>query len=335
MGAHDRILRCPPEGLKRPEPPSDTGRGLLLRLPNYVGDAVMAWPAIARLVQAGWQPRLIGKSWAADLFAAVGLAVDVYPDSIRARITSLRRSAHVAGSRAMVLFTHSFSSAAEARLAGLRPTGYRKDARGWLLADSAGRLPPGHQVERYWQLVDRLCPASPPPADFRLPIDASARMRADASLAEHGIAEGFVLLVPRAGGDHRGRSKDWPHFPALAQWLHEAGWPTVISPGPGQATHQDGGLPDTRVLEDLDLLAVAALAERAGLVIANDAGLGHVAAAAGARLLSVFGHSDPDQVRPWSTRATVLGGRGQWPTLEALVAAARERLAAATGQVRN
>ena len=45
---------------------------ILIRLPNYVGDTVLALPAINHLVDHGFRPVLVGKRWAADLLSARG-----------------------------------------------------------------------------------------------------------------------------------------------------------------------------------------------------------------------------------------------------------------------
>ena len=304
------------------------GNRLLVRLPNYVGDAVMAWPAIGRLIEAGWQPSLIGKGWARDLFSGSGLNIHAYPAATRQRVAALRGIAGAQHTRSIILLTHSFSSAFEARLAGLRPIGYRKDARGWLLAEAVGRLPAVHQVPAYWRLTDRYCPPGHPPSSIRLPMCARARRRIASVLEQHALDSGFALLCPQAGGRHRGHSKNWPHFAELATELHRAGWSTVAAPGPGETEAFRRRLPDSALLTDLGLSEVAALAERAKLAIANDCGPGHVASGAGVPVISLFGATDPARVQPWSDTTTVLGGNGRWPTLDEVLRALEQPLRA-------
>ncbi len=299
---------------------------VLVRLPNYVGDSVMAWPALARLIAAGLHPSLLGPRWAADLFAGSGLAIDPYPRGLGARLTTLRHVAQRSGGRRILLLTHSFSSALEARLAGLAAIGFRKDGRGPLLTTSMGVFPRGHQVDAYWRLADGLCPPAAAPDTVRLPITETARAAARARLEAAGIADRFVLLCPQSGGRHQGHDKDWPAFPDLADALERHGLITVATPGPGEAEGQRQRLVRTRILDGLGLLDVAAIAEQAALVIANDCGLGHVAAAAGTPILSLFGHTDPDRTRPRSPVAEVLGGTG-WPSLDQTLALAQRMLA--------
>ena len=69
---------------------------------------------------------------------------------------------------------------------------------------------------------------------------------------------------------------------------------------------------------------LAALAKRSRMVIANDSGLSHVAAAVGAPQITLIGVTDPSRTRPWNPRAIVLGKEGAWPTLDEVLAAVKK-----------
>ena len=296
--------------------PPDTG--WLLRLPNYVGDTVCALPAMQRLAAAG--PLLaLGRPWALPLLAAAGIAARPYPKDLAARVTALREAAATLGTRRILLLTQSLSSALEARLAGLRPRGYAKDGRGWLLAESVGPAPAGHLVAGYAGLVEGLPGVAPAASVWTPPWPgpradpahlAAARQRLDARLGRGGR---YALLVPRAGGGHGGASKDWPHFAALLPLLQRAGLRLLMAPGPGEAAAFAQAAPAAELLEGLDLAALGLLAAGASVVLAPDCGPAHLAAAAGAPLVAVFGPTSPARCRPWSPRAQVLGGDGHWP----------------------
>jgi heptosyltransferase-2 len=70
----------------------------------------------------------------------------------------------------------------------------------------------------------------------------------------------------------------------------------------------------------------AALMQQAGLMVSNDTGPGHMAAAVGLPLASVMGPSDPRLWHPWGPGVQVLGGGGSWPDSEAVLAACRSLL---------
>ena len=66
-------------------------------------------------------------------------------------------------------------------------------------------------------------------------------------------------------------------------------------PGPNESATVRRALPGAIVLPESDVATFAAVLARAQLVVANDSGAGHLAAAAGARLISVFGVTEPEK----------------------------------------
>jgi heptosyltransferase-2 len=98
-------------------------------------------------------------------------------------------------------------------------------------------------------------------------------------------------------------------------------------PGPKETATVRAAVPDALVLPESDVATFAAVLAGAALVVANDSGAGHVAAAVGAPLVSVFGVTDPTRTRPWSTRARLLGSADGWPRYEDVADAVRKVLA--------
>ena len=72
-------------------------------------------------------------------------------------------------------------------------------------------------------------------------------------------------------------------------------------------------------------VARAALLAQAELVVSGDGGLGHLAAAVGAPLLSVLGGDASDA--PWGPSVQVLRRWPDWLEVAPVLAAARQRLA--------
>jgi len=81
------------------------------------------------------------------------------------------------------------------------------------------------------------------------------------------------------------------------------------------------------LLPPVPLGVFAALAANAGVVIANDSGTSHVAAAVGVRQVTIFGVTDRHRTGPWSARAVCVGDNGRWPEVPEVVAAIDEALA--------
>src|SRR5690606_698276 len=84
--------------------------------------------------------------------------------------------------------------------------------------------------------------------------------------------------------------------------------------------------PEAIAFEGVDLGTYAGVLRRARLVVANDTGPAHIAAAVGAPLLSVLGPTDPVRHRPRGARVNVVQPQ-PWPTLGQVTAVARRRLA--------
>ncbi len=87
-------------------------------------------------------------------------------------------------------------------------------------------------------------------------------------------------------------------------------------PGPNESAAVREALPGAIVLPESDVATFSAVLAGACLVVANDSGAGHLAAAAGTRLISVFGVTEPEKTRPWSTRATLVGSGSGWPSYQ-------------------
>jgi heptosyltransferase-2 len=294
---------------------------LLVRLPNHLGDTLMTLPALDRLVAAGFALTLIGKGWARPLFGAYDWPVHTAPSRFGETMGQWRALCAQLGTDEAILFTNSFGTALGARLGGAAALGFATEARAWLLG-RAVPVPPRwagdmHTVEYYDALVDALLgtPArTVPPIALRLAPRAATG--AQSLLAQAGIAVPYVVLCPGATGLHRGREKTWGEFARLTRWLLERRQPVVALPGPGERARFQSVLPGATILPETDVATFGAVLAASRLVIANDSGPGHLAAAVDARLVSLFGVTEPAKTRPWGNRVTVVGSDVAWPTFD-------------------
>lgn len=321
-------------------------RPLIVRLPNWIGDVIMSLPALWHLQAHGYQLKLIGRGWAGPLLAPCGWTVHKLPGTLRERVTLLRQLGHDAREHDptfdkrlnTLLLTNSFSSALDARLAGLQAVGYRQDARGWLLRHPHPRpRQPLHESRRFLELAGVLAPdipASPPATLPFLPVAPQARQQAHERLRAHGLLDDdgrprpYLCLVPFATGTLKGASKAWSGFVPLAPTLARQ-MPVLIAPDPGAETQRArNDFPDAIILEDLPLDAYAALLADSRLVIANDTGPGHLAAAVGAPLLSVLGPTDASRHAALGPRVEIIQ-QDPWPDVAQVEAIAQPLLQAA------
>jgi lipopolysaccharide export system permease protein len=150
----------------------------------------------------------------------------------------------------------------------------------------------------------------------KLWLDAAAR-----SAAARVAQDGAALLVLAPGG--ASMPKKWPaeRFAAVARRLHDGALANarVIVLGAAArdaettraiASSLDAdGLAALDLGHGIDLLAAAALMERATLCVGNDNALTHIAAAAGAPTLTIFGPTDERVRAPYGPRTRTVRGR--------------------------
>ncbi|HET7695591.1 MAG TPA: lipopolysaccharide heptosyltransferase II [Vicinamibacterales bacterium] len=283
---------------------------LIVRVPNWLGDAVMALPALGA-VRRAFEGRTVIVAAPAPVAPLFEERTPAAPDEIltldRDREVEQLRAAR---GDALLLLTNSFGSGWAARRSGVPERwGYRASGRGLLLTRSVPR-PKGtvHQIEYYLALARGLGLAVPEFAEARPRIQASpaARARADALLAAAGVEAG-ATLVGFAPGAAYGQAKRWP--PArVAQVIAALSARGVTAVLVGAR----GDRPTARAIEStlppgarlVDLIGRTSLRELVGVVarcaafVSNDSGAMHVAAALGVPLTAIFGPTDERATAP-------------------------------------
>ncbi len=326
-----------------PGAPSAARRPLIVRLRNWVGDVTLAVPTLRRLDAAGYALQLIGKAWAHDLLAGHGWPVHTLPKTMGERIALLRRlkaqaqTVDAGFSRRLnaLCLPDSLSSALEFRIVGLRAMGHAHEGRSLLLARALPLPRSLHALAVYWQMGDALLgTAAPLPDAIGLRVSDAHRTQAQTLRNAHGIAPGSVFICPFAGGTWAQQDKTWPGFPAFAAQVLPGlagstgiGRGVVVCPGPGEEDVAQEHFGSATVLNGVGLGAYAALLQEAPLMIANDTGPGHMAAAVGTPLVSVLGPSDPALWRAWGPGVQLVQGTGGWPDSAAVTQAVRRALA--------
>ena len=290
-------------------------RRLIVRVPNWLGDAVMALPALGALRRhfAGAHLTIVARASIAPLFAT---ETDARPDAVVAAARETERDQlREIQSDAILLFTNSFRSAWVARRAGVAERwGYRTSGRGWLLTRGV-RRPRGriHMTQYYLELVRRLgidAPDTPP----RVTVPPALRARGEALLADAGVAA-HAPVVGFAPGAAYGRAKRWPpdRVAAVAARLDARGIVPVLvgaSDDRGTGREIESSLPaGARVVNLIgrtDLRALAGVLARCRAFVSNDSGAMHLAAAIGVPVAAIFGPTDERVTAPAGPRSADL-----------------------------
>jgi heptosyltransferase-2 len=279
---------------------------LVVRTPNWLGDAVMAIPALSavRRHHAGQlviaAPASLAPLFDEDTGAGPDRVLVVNAETETAQLRTL-------GAEAILLLPNSFHSAWIARRGGIRERwGYRASGRQLLLTRSVSR-PRGHvhQVRYYAELVRGLGIEVADETPHIQPRPATLD-RADALLSGAGVPPG-ARLVAFAPGAAYGHAKRWPPARVAAVIADVAArglTPVVVGAAGDRDTARaiESSLP--AAVRFVDLTGRTTLRELVGVLarctafVSNDSGAMHVAAALGVPLTAIFGPTDERETAP-------------------------------------
>jgi heptosyltransferase-2 len=281
-------------------------RQVLVLSPNWLGDAVMALPAIADVRRHFQNARLIvaARRSVAGLFRMTP-QVDQVLVLERPDVSTLKaQQADVA-----ILLPNSFKSAWLVTRAGVpHRWGYAADFRRPLLSRAIARPRRSvHQAEYYQHLVRALGMASGPlePA-ISVPDDAVVAARMLLNSRAWSPSRPLVAIAPGAA---YGTAKRWlpEHYASLVSSLVGIGAQCVLVGSAGDTETTDWIqrlIPDRQREHVLDLTGVTNLPSLAGVIstakafVSNDSGAMHVAAAVGAPVAAIFGPTREHETRP-------------------------------------
>lgn len=160
----------------------------------------------------------------------------------------------------------------------------------------------GHEIQRLKWLMMQL--GAPDCGDrLEYPFDESEQSEADRLLAQHGISHGQSYICMHPGG--RSLTRRWPveRFAEVARKLAADGWPIVLT-GAGSEADVVGQLAAelgdqcVNLTGQTTLGTIAAVLDRARLLISNDTGVSHIAAARGTPSVLLVLGSEPARWSP-------------------------------------
>ena len=283
---------------------------LIIELPSWVGDCVMATPLLREIRAAIPDATITGimRPGLDQLFNGspfLDQLRTVQPRGVKGvfRSAKLIKSLDV---DAILLLPNSFRSALAARL-GKVPTriGYARDGRGMLLTDGIAYSSqsmtvnpiPRTTLDDYLALGKSAFNINLTTIDRTAELSVTEDEKHAARQLLHDVTIDYIVLNP--GGNRE--DKRWPldRFARIAEYCHkEKQLAVLINGGPSEADliaeiQDKASAPTINLLERGNSLgSLKAILKNAQLLITNDTGPRHIAAALGTAIISLFGPTD-------------------------------------------
>ena len=301
---------------------------ILIRATNWVGDAVMALPAL-RAVRAKFPEAhiaILARPYVSELYADQRVADELIPYDWRAKHAGLRGKQELAARLrekrfdVALLMQNAFDAAWIAWRARIpERIGYNRDARGPLLTKripvpKSGEIPV-HEKSYYLELIRRAgwIDELPDVSEICLDIPEAKRRRAAEMLAESGASHGRVRIAVGAGASY-GSAKCWPperFAAALNTFLRETSGDVILFGTDGD-TQVSAAISERLIQRPVDLTGKTSISELPALLsqcqvfLGNDSGAMHVAAAVGLPIVAIFGPTDAEGTAPVTPRSTIV-----------------------------
>ncbi len=310
----------------------DSASKILIRGTNWVGDAVMSIPAMREIRRLFPRARisLLVRSWVKDVYSAVEFVDEVieYDNAgLHRGVRGLLRLCSDLRSRRFdlaILLQNAIEAAIIARLAAIpRILGYARDGRGPLLTHRV-RIDPEikrlHQVYYYLGILrgagllePQSCSKTDLVGSIKIGVSDKDLRDADVLLEERGVRRGEILIGINPGATYGG-AKRWltDRYAEVADRLASGYAARIIILGSRSEHPIAQSLAEqTRcrpaVVAGLTTLGqLMGMLSRCNLLITNDSGPMHLAAALNVPQIAIFGSTSEVATGPLSQRATVI-----------------------------
>lgn len=303
---------------------------ILVRGTNWIGDAVMAIPALRQLrrIFPEAEITLHTRSWAEGIFRDADFIDEILTfDKTNSKIKdalSQARSLREKKFDIAVLLPNSFESALIAKLAGIpKRFGYAKDGRSLLLS-TAVPVPEWknhcHEIFYYLNLIAALeneALGTKTLLEQAPALDLNVSEERKTEARQLFISQGLdpaKKTIALGVGSTNSRAKRWPaeNYAALNDLLQGDLRANVILIGGADELDVSQEVYDRSTKKPLiltgqtDLAEAVAVLSEIDMLISNDMGLAHIAPAAGTKTIVIFGPTNPETTRPFSENASII-----------------------------
>lgn len=293
-------------------------KSIIVRSPNWLGDCVMAIPAIKALREKFTDAKIYvqAKKSVAIIYEWLDCVDEIliFPEGKGYENLGQKwRNANDLAQKSFdlgILFTNSFSTAFWMwKSAVTKIIGTDVNLRGMFLTDRVAltnEIRESHQAEWYLALL------KPLGIDKKMSNPVLGKNLSDKEKEFlNKYEKPYVVIAP---GSAYGPAKDWlaENFAKVASSLHnEKGFEIIITGSKkdrqsAQKICEDSGVKIHNLAGETSMNEFILLVSKAAAFIGNDSGASHVAAALGIPSVAIFGSTRPDRTRPLGERVVYL-----------------------------
>ena len=301
---------------------------ILIRATNWVGDAIMALPAL-RAVRGRFPEAtiaIVARPYVADIYRGQEICDELIaydPKDAHAGLSGRERLAKELRARKFdvaLLLQNAFDAAWLAWRAGIpERIGYARDGRSPLLTKriavpKRGEIPP-HEQFYYLELLRRAGWIDSLPGEhyLQLQLGGEQRLRAEEALTDAGARRNVPRIAIGAAASY-GSAKCWPpeRFADFVNRYRRHTDSDVILFGTAAeqqvAAAIAAGITGSAIhlVGKTTIADLPALLSRCHLFVGNDSGAMHVAAAVGLPVVAIFGPTDPYGTAPITPQCSVM-----------------------------
>lgn len=290
---------------------------IVVRAPNWLGDAVMCTPFLRRLIESrpGDEVHVLCRPLVREIFLPLpglrGALTFQKGERLRDMVRRLRSEKFTAG----YVLPPSFSSALLFFLAGIpERLGYATDFRRLLLTRAFSLDERFHYVRRYLGLLGE-AGRDAGPGDLFYPKPLTVLQGARLFLSSRGIPFRAPALAVAPGSQAPARRWFPERYAELINGFSEEDWPTIFllgAPGDSPMAKQVEDLSRRKVVNlcgETNLVVLGDLLKECAALVTNESGLMHVGWAVGVPTVVLAGPSEPRLTSPFGSQVRVLQHR--------------------------
>ena len=262
---------------------------VVVRLPNWIGDALMSYPLLIGLQRSGVNFVCVGHPWAKELFAATEF--DVVSSSEVKSVKWAYKFYKKNKFDFAISCPKTLSSILPMKLAGIKTIGYHGFSSTRLSYNDSL-----HTVENYFELGKSFFDPKLTLEQINDTVPVGKQEENQAKLIIEKQKHPYVVICPYATNLHKGKNKEWPNWKEFCEKYTAYSIIAMVSPNDlNRCKIEYPNIPCVSA----NIPVTGQVMKQAKFVLANDSGAMHIASFFGANVIGLFGATEIQKTRPW------------------------------------